>query len=107
MRWHLTHPKATPEMLGYLPYLVTDALDTPAREQLEITYAHGGGVRPNTTMTLHDWSEPGKATLTYPNDPPMEEIARAQRRDETLIFFDCSWLAIVQANGDYLITRMD
>ena len=58
-------------------------------------------------FTLHNANRTGEAYLQYPQDPPMVELARAQLNDELLILFQSSWLAIVQPDETYVVTRMD
>ena len=100
---HFTNPGAA----GLIPEFFSEHDPRSAREQLHENYAHGGGVRPFQGFTLQSWQSPGEAHLTYPGDPPMREVSRATLRDETIILFDYSWLAIIQPSGDHIITRVD
>lgn len=107
MQWLLTHPRATPEHLGYVPSFFSEDDPRPAREQLDERYAHGGGFRPALgALRLHPGNA-GRAYLTYPGDPPFPEIARTTLRDERLIFFDRSYLAIVQADDSHVLCKVD
>lgn len=92
---------------GLLPAFFSEYDPRSAKEQLHEAYAHGGGVHPFKGFTLHNPASVGKAYLKYPEDPPMQEISRAKLRDETIILFECDWLAIVQKNGDMIVTRVD
>lgn len=92
---------------GFLPEIIQSGDDRPAAEQLDARYAHGGGFMPFEGFTLNRWETVGKAFITYPEDPPLREVSRAVLRDETLILFECEWLAIVQKGGSYKITRVD
>ena len=97
-----------PRYAGLLPEFFSLLDPRPARDQLHDSYAHGGGVRPFKGFTLsRDWRNSGTATLHYPQDPPMREVSRGMLREETIILFESSWLAIVQPSGDYLICRVD
>jgi hypothetical protein len=96
-----------PHVAGILPDLLSPLDPRSAAEQLQETYAHGGGWSPFARFALHDWQQPGQATLAYPEDPPMREISRAKLRDETLILFECEWLAIVQPDGRFEVSRVD
>ena len=100
---HFTNSRA----VGYIPEFFSENDPRSAREQLHENYAHGGGVRPFPGFTLQSWQSPGEAYLSYPGDPPMREVSRATLRDETIIVFDYSWLAIIQPSGDHIITRVD
>ena len=92
---------------GLLPAFFDENDPRPAQDQLHEHYAHGGGVRPFKGFTLRDWQVSNGAWLTYPEDHPLLEMTRAKMRDETLILFDCQWLAIVQPDGSHIITRVD
>lgn len=92
---------------GYLPMFFSENDPRPAREQLHESYAHGGGVQPFKGFELQDFEAEGRAKLKYPGDPPMTEISRAKLRDETIVLFTCDWVAIVQSDGTYLVTRVD
>jgi hypothetical protein len=93
--------------VGYLPGYFSPHDPRPARDQLHENYAHGGGVRPFAGFTLHNWESPENAYLNYPGDPAMREVSRATLRDETIIVFQASWVAIVQPSGEHIITRCD
>jgi len=92
---------------GLLPEFFN--LDDPrsAREQLHENYAHGGGVHPQKGFKLAAWNLRDQAILEYPGDPLLHEISRAKLRDEIIILFPYSWVAIVQPDGKYIVTRCD
>ena len=90
---------------GGLPAFFDENDPRSARDQLHENYAYGGGVRPFKGFTLH--GAPLYAHLSYPGDPSMMEVARAKIRDELLILFQGSWLAIIQPDGSHIITRVD
>lgn len=94
------HPYVT--VTGYLPSFLSEDDPRPAREQIDANYGHGGGWRPFLMgMTLK-----GNA-LHFPGDPPYPLVAKAKLRDETLLLFKFSWLAIVQPDGSYEIAMVD
>lgn len=97
----------TPEgpFLGFLPQIITDLDPRPVREQIADRYAHGGGWNPFKGFDLR--SPATNARLEYPGDPPMRELSRTQIRDETVIFFEYSWVAVVQPTGEWEVVRMD
>jgi len=88
-------------VIGYLGDMLNDADPRPAREQLDEAYAHGGGFRPFSGFTLLDNG------ISYPGDPVMSELSRAQLRDESIRFYQGAWVAIVQPDGTHVISRMD
>jgi hypothetical protein len=101
MKWILKHPKATFDMLGFLPMMFDDRNPLPAREQADHNYNHGGGWQPFPHFKM---TEKG---LKYPGDPVMPLLAEAKLRDETIRFYECAWVAIIQPDGSYEICRMD
>jgi hypothetical protein len=101
MLWVLLN-NATPEALGFIPSFVSDDDPRPAREQLDTAYGHGGGWRafPGFTM-LPD------GNLKYPGDPPTVALAETYLRDETIRFYQHSWVAVIQPDGTFEVCRMD
>lgn len=95
-------------VVGLIPDFFSELDPRPAREQAADNYAHGGGWRPMKGWVL-TWSrgDIGKAKAHYPGDPPMREISRGMLRDEMIIVFECSWVAIIQPSGSFEISRMD
>lgn len=101
--WQLIDPTATLETLGFLPVIFDPRDEAPARDQAADRYAHGGGWRPQKRWTLDT------ATLIarYPGDEPYKPLAKLQLRDETIVLYPSSWVAIIQSDGSYEISRMD
>ena len=106
LTWHLA-PKVKAEALGLLPLFLSDNDPRPAQEQLHANYLHGGGFQPFSGFTLVLPEKKGEAYLSYPGDPPMRELGRVKLRDELIIMFEYSWVAVVQPSGEYVIARMD
>jgi hypothetical protein len=93
------------DMLGFLPDFINKYDERDAKTQLTEGYGFGWNNFEGFTMKNHDII--GEATITYPDDPPLKEIGRAQLRDETIIVFRHSWVAVVQKDGNFVISRMD
>ena len=102
MIWHLKHPQATMEHLGYLPGFLSENDARPAREQIDQNYRHGGGWEP-----FHGFTMLPNGDLAYPGDPPCELLAETRLRDEVIRFYHHSWLAVIQPDGSYEISRVD
>ena len=91
--------------LGVLPMFFDEADPNPASVQIHHRYAHGGGWHPFSGFEL---KKDGRGHyLSYPEDPPMREIAQGKMRDETIILFDHNWVAIVQRDGTFEVARVD
>jgi hypothetical protein len=102
MVWELLHSKMTPEHLGLLPGMLDDMDPRPAKDQFNESYTHGGGWRPFKGHKLQS-----NNSLTYPGDPPLYPLARLQFRDELILFYLGSWVAIIQPDRTYEVCRMD
>ena len=93
-------------VLGLIPQFIFADDPRPAAEQFNERYAHGGGW---SSFGKGEWGmdDDGSYALKYPGDPRMYWIARAQLRDETILFYPHAWVAIVQADGAFEVSRMD
>lgn len=102
MNWKLLHPKASLEMLGFIPHFLSEANPQRAREQLHNAYAHGGGWLP-----LSGWSLLPDGRIQYPGDEPVLALAETKLRDETIRVYLHAWVAIIQPDGTFEVSRMD
>lgn len=99
--WTIKHPQFSYDGLGYLPSFLDTDNPLPAKEQFHQAYSHGGGWMRFEGFTM---TETG---IKYPGDPEMVLLAETKLRDETIRFYEASWVAIVQPGGTYEIARMD
>lgn len=99
--WTMIHPRANPDMLGYVPAFLSDADPRPAREQFHERYEFGGW-RPNRGFTLGAGD-----TLLYPEDPPLVPIAQRRLRDERIVMYPSAILAVFQSDGSFEAARLD
>jgi len=105
---HCERNRYSPEdMIGIIPFILSEADPRPAVEQLDAGYAHGGGWRPFEGFKLVINGKGNWPELHYPGDPPTVAIAQAKLRDERIILFQHAWVAVVQADGNYVVARMD
>ena len=100
--WIAKHPLAHPDMLGFLPDMLSEADPRPAREQFHENYRHGGGWKPFKGHTMLP-----NGDLAYPGDPDTKLLYETKLRDETIRFYAYSWVAIIQPDGSHEISRMD
>jgi hypothetical protein len=108
MIWKIVHPQATVASLGFLPGFFSDRDPRPAREQLDANYAHGGGYDPMPGFEmLPDRRLQFLEEDEWGRDPPLELLAESKLRDETLLFYDNEFLAIVQSDGSFAVVRCD
>ena len=100
MLW--THP----ERMGAIPHFLHPDDPRPAREQFAANYSFGGW-SPMRGWKLTNVETVGGARACYPGDPPMRELSRGSLNDETIIMFQSAWVAVVQPDGSFEISRMD
>jgi hypothetical protein len=102
LEWRLVHPGATFGSLGYIPDFISLGNPQPARKQIDHNYRQGGGWRPTPKFSM----QPNGA-LKYPGDPPLPLLAETKLRDETIRFYNHSWVAIVQPDGAFEVAKVD
>ena len=97
---------ANDHFAGLLPGFLSADDPRPAVEQLDENYAHGGGGWvPFKGFKLV--TRLNKYGLEYEDDPVMAELSRGVLRDETIVLFNGSWVAVIQKDGSYEVARMD
>lgn len=101
LKWKLLHPSMTMAHLGFLPAWLNENDPRPAREQLDTSYPFGG-FQPFDGFTLGKKNE-----LRYPGDPPQRPLAEARLRDELVVFYASSWVAIIQPDHSFVVARLD
>jgi len=94
------HPRATLEHWGYIPGWLSEKDPRPAREQLDTGYISGW-------HPFEGFSMNSQEALCYPGDPPQHPLAEIRLRDERIILYPSSWVAIVQKDGSFEVCRMD
>ena len=101
IEWKMLHPKMTIEHLGFIPDFVFEHDPRSAKEQFNERYWPRWRNFDKFKMNKdnHD--------LLYPGDLPIKPLAMAQLRDEKIVFYDHSWVAIIQKDGSFEVCRMD
>lgn len=100
--WTMLHPRMTPEHLGYIPWFLDDENEKPAAEQINDNYGHGGGWR-----SFKGFKHIGDHKLQYPGDPAYVPLAECKLRNETIVFYQHSWVAVFQEDGTFDVARID
>lgn len=96
------HPLAGPDHVGIIPLLLSEHNELPAAKQLNIAYAHGGGWHP-----MKKWKLLDDNSIQYPGNPPYKPLAKMKLRDETIFVYESAWVAIVQPDRSFEVSRMD
>ena len=99
----MKHPDAQLGMLGFVPQFFSEEDPRPAREQINENYKHGGGWLPIHGFTMSD----DGLRLNVEEGRHYPLIAETQLRGETIRFYNGSWVAIIQPDGAYEISRVD
>ncbi len=94
------------EVCGFIPQWLSENDPRPAVDQIDAAYGHGGGWNDFKGFTLSGAPEIGYY-LSYLGDPPTHELSRATLRNETLVLFEYSWFAVIQADGSFRVARID
>jgi hypothetical protein len=88
------------DMLGYIPYFLGDHDPRPAHEQFHSKYIGGWSPFKGFKMLPN-------GNLKYPGDPETQLLAEGYFREELIRFYQHSWVAIVQPDGTFEVSRMD
>jgi hypothetical protein len=95
------HPYAS-DFLGFIPQFLSERDPRPAKEQINERYAHGGGWFPFEGFKMNE-----DRSIQYPGDSSYPLVAEARLRDETILVYPHAWVAIMQKDGTFEISRMD
>jgi hypothetical protein len=98
----LLHPRATEETFGLIPHFLHEDNPAKAVQQLDDNYRHGGGWRPMKNFKLLEGDK-----LSYPGDPVLEPLGEIQLRDERIVMYQYSIVAVIQPDGSFEAARMD
>ncbi len=101
MTWILLEPRMTPEHLGFIPGFLDEDDPRPAKEQFDERYVFGGW-SPFTGFKLRSDN-----SLKYTDDPALKPLAQTKLRGELVVFYDHSWVAIIQPDRSFEVSRMD
>lgn len=102
-KWIALDSRVRTEYLGLIPEMLSESDPRPAREQLNTGYSHGGGWHPFNGFKLNTTT----LELYYPGDPPTQPLAYANLRDERIVVYEHSWVAIIQKDNSFEVCRMD
>jgi hypothetical protein len=95
------HPRASLVDFGYIPLWLSEANPKPAAQQLNDGYAYGGW-QPFQGFILQD--DDG---LKYPGDPPIKPICELLLRQERIVLYPSSWVAVIQPDRSFEVCRLD
>src|SRR5262245_29610718 len=96
-------PDATLEHMGFIPSFLDDADPRPASEQINERYVHGGW---DPWMSDRFRMLDGDC-LKFPGDPLLAPICELRMRDERIVLYPASIVAIIQPDGSFEVCRLD
>jgi hypothetical protein len=98
--FELLDPRMTQEHLGYIPEFLSDRDPRPAKEQIDANYVSGWNSFKGHRLNADN-------SLSYPGDPPQKPLAQYKLRDELIVFYPSSWVAIIQPDRSFDVARLD
>jgi hypothetical protein len=103
MTWTLINGGSR-EYLGFIPDFVWPIDTRPVAAQFNDRYAHGGG-----WMPMNGWTMDEMVNICYPGNEPLAPMAqyRHEPTGEHVFVYQNAWVAIVQPNGKFEVSRMD
>ena len=96
----LLEPGVTLQTLGALPDMLDANDPAPAREQLDRGYQHG-------FRGLSGWYLGADDVLHFPGDRPYRPLAEMRMRDEKILIFEGSFVAVIAPDRSFEVARMD
>ena len=94
------------EWLGLIPLFLNRMDVRPAAEQLNDGYMQAAGCGYNRGY-VPKFERVGKHGLKYPGDPALQPWAIASINNETVCYYESSWVAVFQQDGSFIVDRMD
>jgi len=99
--WVRHHPRATTDMLGYLPEMLDATDPRSAKEQFNANYLGGWNSFVGFELDMD------KGTINYPGDPPTKLLYWTILRREWIGVFEHAWVVIVQEDNTWDAARLD
>ena len=97
--WESRHPRATIDMLGFLPNFIDANDKRSAVDQIKQKY--GGSWRSDL------FSIDKKDIMCYPGDPPYMPLYELKREDERIILYEHEIVAVIKPDGSFRTARID
>ncbi len=92
-----------PETLGFIPFMLS-LIDTDnAVVQFDKNYQYAGGWQSYDGFQML----PNGNMLYLSDEKPIRLMAEAKFRAETIRFYEFNWVAVVQRDGSFVVSRLD
>lgn len=91
---------ANSDLVGFLPDIISPEDPRPAAVQIAENYV--GGWRPLPDCTLR-----ADNSFSYPGDPISRPLCSATLREELIVLYRYGFLAIIQPDRSFEISRVD
>lgn len=89
-------------VVGDIKYFADESDARPLKEQFHERYSFGGGWNPIKGFTMMRDNR-----IAYPGDTALKPLASALFRDQVIYVYPYAWVAIVEKDGTFEVSRMD
>jgi hypothetical protein len=103
----ILNSQVNPEVFGKIPEFLDPKDPRPACEQFHQRYAHGGGWHPMKGWQLLEDNSIWYSTGDEEDESPLVPLAQIKFRNESIFIYDHAWVAIIQPDRSFEISRMD
>jgi len=90
------------DIVELIPSFLSHDDPRKAKEQIHEAYSFGGGWRPIAKFAMRP-----DASLKYPGDPVLKPWAHAKLRNENIYVYQSGFVAIIQLDGSFEVSRLD
>ena len=90
-------------MAGDLRFFANENSDTPLNKQINKAYSFGGGWNP---LNGFEFNQETKG-IKYPGDPELLPLAVATFKEQQVYLYHYSWVAIVNPDKSFEVSRVD
>ena len=90
-------------IVGILPSFVNEGNPMSVTKQINDRYSHGGGWRPLEGFVM----DKNDRSIQYPEDPKLMPLAVGVIKGCEVIVYDHGWVAVVNEDGSYEVSRID
>lgn len=94
-------PFSVSDAVGYIPTFLDESDPRSVEEQINERYVYGGFQR------FNGFKMKPNGDLTYPGDPVTKVLCEATLREEVIRVYEHAWVSITQANGSFVVARLD
>lgn len=91
------------EVVGFIPAFVSEENPDSVTKQINDRYSYGGGWNPLEGFVM----DKSDKSIQYPEDPKLMPLAVGVIKGCEVIVYDHGWVAVVNEDGNYEVSRID